>query len=76
MQHNQKNRYEMENNVKRLHTLQCNGSFSNWLGASHQREADKLINQQEGILSYKVINGTYLMNDLLNQADVRHQIYL
>ena len=27
---------------------------------------DKLINQQEGILAYKVINGTYLWNDFLN----------
>ena len=39
---------------------------------------DKLINQQEGILSYKVINGTYLLNDFLNHGDVnpRHQIQL
>ena len=35
---------------------------------------DKLINQQEGILAYKVINGTYLLNDNLNHGDVRHQI--
>ena len=26
---------------------------------------DKLINQQEGILAYKVINGTYLPGDIL-----------
>ena len=26
---------------------------------------DKLINQQEGILAYKVINGTYLLNNFL-----------
>ena len=37
---------------------------------------DKLINQQEGILAYKVINGTYLLNDFLNHGDVGHQIQL
>ena len=37
---------------------------------------DKLINQQEGILAYKVIYGTYLLNDFLNHWDVRHQIQL
>ena len=37
---------------------------------------DKLINLQEGILAYKVINGTYLLNDFLNDGDVRHQIKL
>ena len=37
---------------------------------------DKLINQQEGILPYKVIYGTYLLNDVLNHGDVRHQIQL
>ena len=26
---------------------------------------DKLINQQEGIVAYKVINGTYLLGDIL-----------
>ena len=26
---------------------------------------DKLINQQEGILAYKVIDGTYLLGDIL-----------
>ena len=35
---------------------------------------DKLINQQEGILAYKVINGTFLLNDFLNHGEVRHQI--
>ena len=35
---------------------------------------DKLISQQEGILAYKVINGTYLLNDFLNHGDVLHQI--
>ena len=37
---------------------------------------DKLINQQEGILAYKVINGTYLLNDFLNHGDVGPQIQL
>ena len=37
---------------------------------------DKLINQQEGILSYKVINGAYLLNDFLNHGDAEHQIQL
>ena len=37
---------------------------------------DKLINQQEGILAYEVINGTYLLNDFLNHGDVGHQIQL
>ena len=37
---------------------------------------DELINEQEGILAYKVINGTYLLNDFLNHGDVRHQILL
>ena len=27
---------------------------------------DKLINQQEGILAYKVINGIYLLSDILS----------
>ena len=36
----------------------------------------KLINQQEGILAYKVINGSYLLNDFLNRGDVGHQIQL
>ena len=31
---------------------------------------DKLMNQQEGILAYKVMNGTFLLNDF------RHQIQL
>ena len=37
---------------------------------------DKLINQQESILAYKVINGTFLLNDFLNHGEVRHQIQL
>ena len=37
---------------------------------------NKLINQQEGILAYKVINGTFLLNDFLNHGEVRHQIQL
>ena len=37
---------------------------------------DKLINQQDGILAYKVINGTYLLNDFRNHGEVRHQIQL
>ena len=37
---------------------------------------DKLINQQEGKLAYKVINGTFLLNDFLNHGEVRHQIQL
>ena len=37
---------------------------------------DELINQQEGILAYKVINGTFLLNDFLNHVEVRHQIQL
>ena len=36
----------------------------------------KLINQQEGILAYKVINGSYLLNDFLSHGEVRHQIQL
>ena len=39
-------------------------------------QLDKLINQQESIVAYKVINGTYLLNDFLNHWDVRHQIQL
>ena len=30
----------------------------------------------EGMLAYKVINGTYLLNDFLHHGDVRHQIQL
>ena len=37
---------------------------------------DKLINQLEGILAYKVIKGTYLLNHFLNHGDVGHQIQL
>ena len=36
----------------------------------------KLINEQEGVLAYKVINGTYLLNAFLNHGDIRHQIQL
>ena len=36
----------------------------------------KLINQQEDILAYNVINGTYLLNDFLNHGDVGHHIQL
>ena len=32
---------------------------------------DKLINQQEGILAYKVLNGTYLLGDFLTD---RHEL--
>ena len=35
-----------------------------------------MINQQGGILAYKVINGTCLLNDFLNHGDVGHQIQL
>ena len=37
---------------------------------------DILINQQEGIHAYKVINGTCLLNDFLDFGDVRNQIQL
>ena len=37
---------------------------------------EKLINQEEGILAYRVINGTYMLNDFHNHTDVRHQIQL
>ena len=37
---------------------------------------DKQINQQECILAYKVINGTFLLDDFLNLGEVRHQIQL
>ena len=34
---------------------------------------DKFINQQEGILAYKVINGTYLLGDILtDRHDLHH----
>ena len=32
----------------------------------------KLNNQQEGIIAYKLIDGTFLMNDFLIHGDVRH----
>ena len=37
---------------------------------------DKVTNQHEGILAYKVINDTFLLNDFLNHGDVGHQIQL
>ena len=37
---------------------------------------DELINQQEGINAYVVINGTFLLNDFFNHGKVRHQIQL
>ena len=37
---------------------------------------DKLINRQEGMLAYKVINGTFLLNDFLNHGNVGHQFQL
>ena len=34
---------------------------------------DKLISQQEGILTYKVISGTYLLGDILtDRHDLQH----
>ena len=34
---------------------------------------DKLINQQEGILAYKVISGTYVLGDILTERrDLNH----
>ena len=34
---------------------------------------DRLINQQEGILAYKVINGTYLLGEILtDRHDLHH----
>ena len=35
---------------------------------------DKLINQQEGILAYKVISGTYLLGDILSDRHDLHQL--
>ena len=35
---------------------------------------DKLINQHEGILAYKVINGIYLLGDILSDRhDLHHE---
>ena len=45
-------------------------SFERYLHQSEKLPLDKLINQQEGILAYKVINGTYLLNDFLNHGGV------
>ena len=50
--------------------------FERYLHQSKNLPLDKLINQQEGILTYKVINGTVLLNDFFNHGDVRHQIQL
>ena len=50
--------------------------FERYLHQSKILPLDKLINPQEGILAYKVINGTYLLNNFLNHGDVRHQIQL
>ena len=50
--------------------------FERYLHQSKNLTLEKLINQQEGILTYKVINGTYLLNEFLNHTDVRHQIQL
>ena len=50
--------------------------FERYLQSKKILPVDKLINQEEGILAYKVINGTYLLNDFLNHGDVRHQIQL
>ena len=49
--------------------------FEGYLHQSKNLRVDKQINQQEGILAYKVINGTYLLNEFLNHGDVRHQNY-
>ena len=51
-------------------------SFERYLHQSKHLPLDKLINQQEGILAYKVINGTFLLNDFLNHGEVRRQIQL
>ena len=50
--------------------------FERYLHQSKKIPLDKLINQQEVILAYKVINGTFLLNDFLNHGDVGHQIQL
>ena len=50
--------------------------FTQFLSNGSTRDMIKLINQQEGILAYKIINGTYLLNHFLNHGDVRHQIQL
>ena len=47
-----------------------------YLHQSKHLPLDKLINQREGILAYKVINDIYLLNDFLNRGDVGHQIQL
>ena len=50
--------------------------FERYLHHSKNPALDKLINQQESILTYKVIRCTYLLNDFLNHGDVSHQIQL
>ena len=50
--------------------------FKRYLHQSKNLPLDKLINQKEVILAYKVMNDTYLLNDFLNRGDVRHQIQL
>ena len=37
---------------------------------------DKLINNQEGILAYKVINETYLLGDILTDRHELHRYHL
>ena len=43
---------------------------------SNHHDLNLLFSSQEGILAYKVINATYLLNDFLNHGEVRHQIQL
>ena len=50
--------------------------FERYLHQSKILPLDKLINQPEGTLAYKVINGTFLLNDFLKHGEVRHQIQL
>ena len=50
--------------------------FERYLHQSKNLPPDKLIDQQEGILAYNVINGTYLLSDFLNHGDVGPQIQL
>ena len=57
-------------------TAQQPNSRDTFMHQSKKIRLDKLIDQQEGILVYKVINGTYLVNEFLNDGIVRHQIQL
>ena len=50
--------------------------FERYLHQSKNVASEQTINQQESILAYKVINGTYLLNDFFNHGDVGHQIQL